>query len=530
MIDCILGLDIGTSGVKAGLFDAHGAQLASAISPLALYVPHPGWAEQEPEDYWRGACQAIAQVLGQVEDAHVAAIGLAGQCPGQVLVNSSRQALGRAIIWRDQRAVEEARQLSQLVPPDLALACLGTSLTCDPGSPLARLLWLKRHRTHDWQDAESVLQPKDFIACHLTGRPTTDRNSAYCLADPQTGRYEQRLFDRLEIEVEKLPPALLPEEIVGQVSAAASQQTGLKTGTPVVAGTIDAYCDNLAGGVVCRRRAVNVAGSSEIISLATDRAVSASGIYAAQIGGAHFLCGPTQAGGGTLRWFTNAFFPEYRQDMDCSLREKEAAAAPAGCQGLVFLPYLNGERTPLWDAHARGCFFGITFSHNRSHFTRAVYEGLGCAVRHVLELSEEAAGEKADEIVICGGGSQRQFSVQIKADILQRQVRPAAAGSTGCLGAAMLAAVGVGIFPGLEGASPEMVVLKDPVEPDRSTAEVYDEIYGIYRSLYPVLKPLFGPPQGPRGSIRPVGTQAGGSGSQAGDTRMQAGSSAPDDR
>ncbi len=498
MIDCILGLDIGTSGVKAGLFDVHGAQLASASRPQVLYAPYPGWAEQEPEDYWQGLCRTIQEVLTQVEGAHVAAVGLAGQCPGQVLVDSGHKAIGRAIIWRDQRASEEARWISEQISPELALECLGTPLASDAGSPLARLLWLKRHRSLDWQEAASVLQPKDYVALKLAGRVATDRHSAYCLVNPRTGHYEQALFDRLELEVEKLPAALLPDEVVGPVGADASLATGLEAGTPVVTGTIDAYCDNLAGGIVCRRRAVNVAGSSEIISLATDRAVSAHGIYPAQIGEAHFLCGPTQAGGGTLRWLTNSFYPEFHQSTDFSVlekREKSAAAAPAGCQGLVFLPYLNGERAPLWDANARGCFFGITLGHNRSHFTRAVYEGIACAVRHVLELSEEAAGESAGEIVICGGGSRRQFSVQVKADILQRPLRPAAAGLTGCLGAAMLAAVGVGIFPDLKAASQEMVVLKDAVEPDPSTAGVYDEVYGLYRALYPALKPLFSPHQ-----------------------------------
>ncbi len=491
MIDCILGLDIGTSCVKAGLFDRHGRPLASASSPLALYVPQPGWAEQEPEAYWQGACQVIRQVLGKVESPHVVVVGLAGQCPGQVLVNSSQQALGRAVIWRDQRAVEEAAQLSQRIPPDMALECLGTSLTPDPGSPLARLLWLKSHRAQDWQQAFSVLQPKDFVALRLSGRAATDRHSAYCLVNPHTGRYERSLFDRLEIEVEKLPPVLLPEEIVGQVSPAASRQTGLEAGTPVVAGTIDAYCDNLAGGVGCQGRAVDVAGSSEIVSLSTARPVNASGIYPAQVGEFYFLCGPTQAGGQTLNWLADGFYLECRPAVDFTVLEKEASAAPAGSQGLVFLPYLNGERTPLWDANARGCFFGITIAHTRRHFTRAVYEGTGFAIRHVLELCEEAAGEKAAEVVICGGGSRSPFWNRVKADILQRPVRPAAVSETGCLGAAMLAAVGAHIFPGLAEASQDMLVLKDAVEPDRSAAGVYDETYRLYRALYPALKPLY---------------------------------------
>lgn len=492
MTDCLLGLDIGTSCVKAGLFDPRGTLLASASAPLSLYAPHPGWAEQEPEDWWQGACQLVIQVLAEAEHIHVTAVGLSGQCPGHVLVDRNGQAIGRAIIWRDQRATEEARWLRGHIPPVLAAKCLGIDCIGDPATSPARLLWLKTHRKEDWQNAACVLQPKDYIALKMTGQAVADRHSAYCLINPQSGQYDPSFVDLLEIEIEKLPPTLLPTGTAGLVSTAACLQSSLPAVTPVVTGTIDAYCENLTGGVACQGRAVDVAGTSEIISLNIARPVSASGIYPAQIGSeAMFLCGPTQAGGETLRWLGRGFYPECRQVLDYSLLEKEAAAVPADCQRLVFLPYLNGERTPLWDSCAKGCFFGITFGHTRQHFTRAVYESIGYAIRHVLELSKEAAGEKTAEVVVCGGGSRSTFWNQVKADILQRPVRPAEVSETGCLGAAILAGVGAHLYPGLKQATEGMVVLKETLELDHSLTTVYNEGYRIYRELCPALQLVF---------------------------------------
>jgi xylulokinase len=485
----VIGLDIGTSSVKAASFDECGRLLGRASKPIALHCPVPGWAEQDPADWWDAACAVLKEVLNGSTYKRVAALGLSGQCPGHVLVDADGRSIGRAIIWRDQRAVEEAAWLARQISPAQSLAWVGTDTLADATCPPARLLWLKRNRGQDWNRAVAVLQPKDYIALQLTGKFGTDCLSAYCLVNPDSGHYDREYFIALGLPVEKMPPVLQPIEVLGQVSSPASLQTGLKVGTPVITGMIDAYCDNLAGGVLHPGRAVDVAGTSEIVSLAVDRKVEARGVYPASLGGeGTFLCGPMQAGGDTLRWLSACFYAEVAPPVDYARLEQQASLAPVGCERLVFLPYLDGERAPLWDVNARAAFIGLTSRHDRRHCTRAVYESIGFAIRHILEVAEQAAGQTAHELVICGGGSRSTFWNQVKADILQRPARPTIVSETGCLGAAMLASVGIGIHASLKQACDRMILFAEPLTPDPLLGEIYETNYRAYRDYYPALK------------------------------------------
>lgn len=489
MREVVIGLDIGTSSVKAAGFDQHGRLLGKASTAIAVHSPAPGWAEQEPGDWWNAVCAVLKETLKDIPSARVAALGLAGQCPGHVLVDSNHKSIGRAIIWQDQRAVEEGAWLARQISPAQSVKWTGSGSLGGATCPPARLLWLKKHRSKDWKRAMAVLQPKDFIALQLTGEIGTDCHSAYSLINLDNGNYDREYFAALGLPLDKMPAALRSTEVIGQVMEFASLQVGLKTGTPVVIGTIDAYCDNLAGGVIHPERAVDVAGTSEIVSLAVDRNLEAEGVFPATLeGGFSFLCGPSQAGGNTLRWLSNCFYSEFSPVINYNKMETEALFAPAGCDGLVFLPYLNGERAPLWDSNARGAFIGLSFRHDRRHCTRAVYESIGFAIRHILEISEKAAGCKAREMVICGGGSRSAFWNQVKADILQRPVWPTAVSETGCLGAAILASVGTGIHPDLKDACDHMIVFRDPITPDPSLGKVYDASFRVYRSYYPAIR------------------------------------------
>jgi xylulokinase len=487
-----IGLDIGTSSVKAGLFDIDGNLLANAAVSIPLYSPFEGWAEQDPQDWWSAACQALKQVMGKAGTSEVVALGLSGQCPGHVLVDRSGKSLGRAIIWRDQRAQEEARWLAENIPADKARAWTGSEFLGEATMPPARLVWLKTHAAAELKQATAILQPKDFIGMQLTGVAATDGNSAYCLYNFQSGRYEPDYFSALGVPVELMPHVLQPEEILGKVSREAAQTTGLPEGVIVVCGTIDAYCDNLAGGAIIPGNAVDVAGTSESVSLGVAIMANGNGVYSAAIGNAgYFLCGPTQAGCDTLRWLSQGFYPEAGGCVDFAKLEQDALAIPAGSDGLIFLPYLNGERAPIWDSQIRGGFIGLTLTHQRAHCTRAVYEGIGFAVRHILETCESVSGLKATSLTVCGGGSNSSFWNQIKADILQRPVAAMKVSQTGCLGAAMLASVGAGAYPDLSTANRKMMRLKSALQPDAANAEKYEMAYQRYRALYPALKPVF---------------------------------------
>jgi xylulokinase len=485
----LIGLDIGTSCVKAVAFDESGNALHVASAPLQVFTPSSGWAEQDPEEYWTAACSAFKELLNKIDPESVSGIGLSGQCPSHVLVDSNNRTLGRAIIWRDQRAQDEAKWMNLQVAPAQAVEWLGSSNLGDATSPPARLLWLKVNRSSDWAKAATVLQPKDFVALRLTEIVATDCYSAYCLANPDSGKYDPAYFKALDLPREKMPKTLLPSEIAGEVTQKAALATGLKIGTKVIIGTIDAYCDNLAGGAIFPGRAVDVAGTSEIVSLGIEKPVVAEGVFPAKIGNdGMFLCGPTQAGGETLKWLARSFYNEFHEDIKFDVMEREAKESPPGSNGLLFVPYLNGERAPIWDAKAVGAFVGLTFGHDRRHFTRAVYEGVAFAIRHILEISEIAAEVSTREVIVGGGGSRSDFWNQVKANVLQKIVRPTVVSETGCLGAAILANVGMGYQKTVKDACLAMIQLKPGVQPDSKLSKIYNTLYSQYRNSYPALK------------------------------------------
>lgn len=489
MKDLLIGLDIGTSSVKAGLFDFSGKRWASARYALTISSPAPGWAEEDPDEWWVGACQTIRQVLDGVDPARIAGLGLCGQCPGHVLVDRQAEALRPAIIWRDQRAKEEALWLREHISYEQAMQWTGSLDLSDVTLPPARLLWLKFHCPDEWKKTFAVLNPKDYIGMRLTQRIGTDLHSAFCLVNPETMQYSPEFLDVLDIPPAILPTVFRPTDELGSISLEAASQTKLPPGTPVTVGTIDAWCDNLACGAILPGRAVDICGTSEMVSLGVEVATSNLSVFLASLGEkACFLCGPTQAGGDTLRWLYQGFYSQGAHQVDFSSLELAASSIPPGSEGVIFLPYLSGERAPVWDANARAAWFGLSFNHHRDHCTRAVYEGVGYAVRHILEACEQAAVIRADVMVCCGGGSASKFWNQIKADILQRPVQPCAYPESACLGAAMLSGLGNHFFCDLRSACAEMSHLGQAQEPNRENAEIYETGYQNYQDLYPTLK------------------------------------------
>ena len=492
MSGLIVGIDIGTSSVKTGLFDLEGRMIATSQAAYGLFSPRPEWAEQNPADWWISTMNALQEIMEDVDPSQVSAVGLCGQCPGQVLVDDSDTAIGNAIIWRDRRAQKEIDWLIGNITEEQSLKWIGTTFGDDAGSPPARLLWLKENRSGDWGRTRVILQPKDYIGLLLTGEAKTDIHSAYCLFNPITNQYEEAYFDYIGIPLDKMPAVLSLTDTLGQVTKKASKETGLPQGTPVIVGTIDAWCDNLAGGIAFQEGAVDISGTSEMISMYTEKTKSDDRIYVADLGNElKFLCGPSQAGGDTLRWLWDGFFQHNNPERKFQVLQSLAGEVPAGSEGVIFLPYLYGERAPLWDSSIRAGFLGLNGSHDVRHCVRAVYEGVGFAVRHILEIIEQSNGREAEWLTICGGGAQSIFWNQIKADILQRSVKPVQVIESACFGAAILASVGIGIYSDLKKASLQMVHFKDPIEPELAYADEYHEVYQRYLDLYPQLKPVF---------------------------------------
>jgi len=484
-----VGLDLGTSAVKVGLFDAAGCLVRLARRAYPLHAPRPGWTEQEPKAWWEATQAALQEALAEVDSRRIAAVGLSGQAPSQVLIAADGTPLGRAIIWSDRRATAEAAWLAEHIPPQQAQDWTGYAFISDVTQPPARLLWLKKHRPDEWGRCVAIVQPKDFIALQLTGSITTDRNSSFCLFNPQTSRYHADYLALLGVELEKMPPVLAPADVAGHVTPAAAAVTGLRSGAPVVTGTIDAWCDIIGCGGVEPGCAVDVAGTSEVVALVVARPVEGDGVFSAPLVEGRYWCGgPMQMGGAVLDWLAREFYdgkPDFEQ------LEAEASAVAPGAEGLLFLPYLRGERAPIWDGAARGAFVGLTDRHTRAHCARAIYEGIAFAVWDVLERSLAAAEVRPPALRVCGGGARSTFWNQIKADVTGLPVQQMAVLDAACLGAAILAAGGVRAFDGPLAATQAMVHPVATLKPRADRTVHYEALFAAWRILYQALRPTF---------------------------------------
>ncbi|MHB8620542.1 MAG: xylulokinase [Chloroflexota bacterium] len=485
----LAGLDVGTSNAKGGVFDLAGHPLALASASYAISRPQPGWAEQDPEAWWRAVLAILGDLAGQVDLARVAAVGVCSQVNTHVFVDEAGQSLGPAITWQDQRCAGIAAAIDGSLAEADRVRLWGGPFTVDPSFLLPRVRWFKQHQPEAWPRVRWVLSPKDYINLRLTGHVATDPISPIGLVG--TGRrYIDGVLD-LVPECRPLMPPLRPfTHRLGSVSAA---ETGLPAETTAVVATMDAWGNLYGSGLIEPGQAMEVAGTSEIVGVLSAESHPARGVITfLPVDGLYLHAGPTQAGGDALRWLTQVLGRPLEETL------AQAADAPAGSGGLVFLPYLMGERAPLWDAEARGVFFGLRADHAAGHLAMAVLEGVAFSARHLLEAIREAAGLRPPAVRSSGGGSRSDLWCQVKADVLGLPVHRLSVRDTGVLGAALMAGVGAGLFPSLPAAAAGMVHVERAFTPNPGHQPLYDDLYGLYRSLYPALKPAFSRLQSPR--------------------------------
>jgi xylulokinase len=438
----IIGVDLGTTTLKAGVFELDGTLLATAEVAYPIERPHPDWAEQDP-DAWLGA---LDSALGSLDADGVAAIGICSQVNTHVFVDADGRALRPAILWQDQRTG-------------------GSSL-------VGRAEWVKREEPEVWEATRWILSPKDFATMRLCAlaEPVTDEFTSFDLVD-QSGAYDETQVALVDGLAERLPRIVDPPTPIGE-----------RGDRVIVAATMDAWGNVYGSGVVDHGDAMEVAGTSEILAVLSRERHPAQGVVTfVPVDGLSLHAGPTQAGGAALAWFAEI--------SGRTIGETLAAAesSPAGAGGLLFLPHLLGERAPLWDSDARGAFIGLSSDHGFGDLARAVLEGVAYSARHLLEELETAAGVEASALRASGGGAQSDLWCQVKADVLQRPIERVAVRHSGCLGAALLAATGAGLAPSVRDAARAAVRVERTFEP-RSTAP-YDELYGAYRDLYRALQP-----------------------------------------
>jgi xylulokinase len=490
----LLGIDLGTTSAKAALYTASGELVAEAVEPCRVERPNEGWVEQDPEEIWRAARAVIRRVCAarkndenDKERQDIRAVGICGHSPTLILVDWDGRPTRPAILWQDRRAAAEAAELAERRTPEEMAGLLGGRLPGGPSFPHPRLLWLRRHDPRPLDAAWRALDTKDWLNFRLTGEAASDPWSAKGLAHMGTGKPIGAWRELIGIDPGIAPTTRRPSELCGRVTAWASEQVGLPSGTPVAIGWTDGACAMLGTGCFAAPGAgFDTAGTSEVVGLTVPpggrddpRLLFAPGPDPAW----RLVMGPTQAGGGSVAWAAGLL------GVAPAEMAALAAGAAAGAGGVVFLPYLEGERAPLWDARARGVLFGLTSGHGRGEVARAVFEGVAHSIRHILDTIAEATGVAPTELRVCGGGAREPFWNQLKADLTGRPVRVTAQAETSALGAAMLGGVAAGVFASTDEAA-AMVRLGRTYEPRDEPA--YAKGHETYRALYPRLRDLFG--------------------------------------
>jgi len=495
----LLGIDIGTSGTKTVLFDEAGNSLASATFEYPLYQPNIGWAEQEPEDWWNATVQGIRKVLSQsgVKPRDISGIGLSGQMHGLVMLDRDNNVLRRSIIWCDQRSTKECEQITSLIGEKRLVG-----ITANPaltGFTASKIMWVKNNEPHIFEKAAKIMLPKDYVRFRLTGEFATEVSDAsgMQLMDIPGRCWSKEVLSKLGIDIDQLPKLYESQVVSGKVNKEAAELTGLCEGTPVVGGAGDQAAGAVGNGIVKPGVVSSTIGTSGVVFAYLDK------ISIDPAGRVHTFChavpntwhvmGVTQGAGLSLKWFRDNFCNEEKNvaalmDVDpYVLMDKQAEKSMPGSNGLIYLPYLMGERTPHLDAYARGVFFGLSAKHDKKDMIRAVMEGVVFSLRDCLEIIREM-GINVTEIRASGGGGRSRLWKQIQADVFGNAMTTINSSEGPALGVALLAGVGTGIYKNVAEACDTAIKVVEVQQPDMDRHSKYTKFYGIYRQLYKSLK------------------------------------------
>ncbi|BCS32758.1 xylulokinase [Luteitalea sp. TBR-22] len=490
----LLGIDVGTGGTRALILDESGVVIASATADHAPFAsPRTGWAEQDPDDWWRACRQAVPRALQDagLQPSDIAAIGLSGQMHGATLLDGAGAVVRPALIWCDQRTQAECDELTTRIGADQLIAW--TSNPALTGFTLPKLLWVRRTEPDAWARVRHVLLPKDYIRYKLTGGLATDvaDASGTLLFDVARRRWSSEMLAATDLGASLLPEAMEGPQVTGSLTAAGAEAVGLVAGIPVVAGGGDQAAGAVGMGIVRAGAVSATIGTSGVVFAATDRpALDPKGrvhTFCHAVPGRWHVMGVTQAAGLSLRWFRDRFGsgPDDGRDPYERLTD-EAMAAPAGADGVLWAPYLMGERTPHLDADARAALVGLAASHTRGHVIRAILEGVAFSLQDSFTILREMQ-VPVEGIRLGGGGARSPLWRQVQADVYGQAVQTVAAEEGAAYGAGLLAGVGAGVWPDVDTACQRVVRVTSEVEPGEAQP-VLARQYEAYRVLYPALK------------------------------------------
>jgi xylulokinase len=488
-----LGIDVSTTATKALLIDSAGQIIAVHSTTYGFETPRPLWSEQDPDLWWDGARRSIHALLDEsgISPAMVGGVGLTGQMHGLVLLDASGNVLRPAILWNDQRTQAQCDEIHQRIGKEKFIQITGNLAL--PGFTAPKILWVRENEPEVYGKAAHVLLPKDYVRYKLTGKFAMDKadGSGTVMMDLRQRTWSEELLSALEIPCSWMPPLFEGPEITGQLTSEAANATGLLPGTPVMAGGGDQAAQAVGVGAVSPGIVGLTVGTSGVVFATTPSAlIEPEGRLHAFCHAVpsrwHFM-GVMLSAAGSLQWYRDTLAPGMAFD-DLL---KEAEAIRAGCDGLFFLPYLSGERTPYPDPLARGAFIGLTVRHTRAHMTRAVLEGVAYGLKDSFTLIQNAGLGQIQQVRASGGGVKSLFWREILASILDTSLLTVNSTEGAAFGAALLAGVGAGAWPDISQACAAVVKTTSSTDPNPAWGEAYRLAYPLYRRLYPALKPGF---------------------------------------
>lgn len=498
----LIGTDIGTSGTKTVLFDVSGNTIADALYEYELSQPHNGWAEQNPADWWKAVCLSIHDVITKsgVNTADIKGIGLSGQMHGLVMLDKNDEVIRPSIIWCDQRTALECEQITSVIGAEKLI-----EITANPaltGFTVSKIMWVKNNEPENFERCTKIMLPKDYIRYMLTGEFATEVSDAsgMQLLDIPVRRWSSFVLDKLGIGIEKLGKVYESCEITGQVNASAAVLTGLKKGTIVVGGAGDQAAGAVGNGIVREGVISATIGTSGVVFAHTDKiSIDPKGrvhTFCHAVPGAWHVMGVTQAAGLSFKWMRDSFFKNEKETASLLgedinyIMDKICARVPCGANGLIYLPYLMGERTPHLDPDARGVFFGLSAIHGKSDMLRAVMEGVIYSLCDCINIIR-GMGTEPETVLASGGGGNSKLWRQMMADAFGMNISVSNSKQGGALGVAILAGVGAGIYESVPSACAALIGVKETTVYDAGNTKIYNKYYKLYGELYERLRPCF---------------------------------------
>ncbi len=501
MNPCLLGIDIGTSGTKAILVSPDGGIVGSVTRTYPLHNPKSLWSEQDPADWWHAVVASVRTLMEEcrVTPGAIMAVGLTGQMHGLVALDQEGEVLRPCIMWNDQRTHEQCAEITGLVGEDRLIRITGKPVL--PSFTAPKIAWVKTHEPHVYSRIAKILLPKDYIRYRLTGELLSEVSDASgtSLFDVALRTWSDDILSVLDVPRNWLPDVSESPVVSAHISEQGSKETGLLQGTPVVGGAGDQAAEAVGCGILSEGSVSVAVGTSGVVFAATDSyrfdPAGCVHAYCHAVPGAWHLMGVMLSAGGSLRWYRDTLCREEQKIAEeagvdvYDVLTSSAAGVPPGSEGLIFLPYLTGERTPYADPYARATFFGMTLRHSKAHMTRSVLEGVAFGLNDSLDLMRRI-NIRFEAVRVSGGGSRSELWRRIMADVFNTRVQTVNVSEGAAFGAALLAGVGAEIYKDVKDACARTVRIQESHEPGEAV-EAYRRYYGVYRTLYPSIAPLF---------------------------------------